>query len=63
MLGKKNYEAYIHAAASRYPELIARLEAKRGLESKFVKDLKEQLRAMKVTQNKSAQDFFLKLVR
>ncbi len=40
------------------PELIARLEAKRGSESKFVKELKEQLRAIKETQGKSAQDLY-----
>lgn len=37
---------------------IARLEAKHGSDNKFVKDLKEQLRASEATSGKTAQEVF-----
>jgi len=37
---------------------IVRLEARHGLDNKFVKDLKEQLRASEATSGKTAQDVF-----
>jgi hypothetical protein len=42
----------------RLPERIARLEAKYGSEAKYVKSLKEQLRAMKANQGKTAEQVF-----
>lgn len=45
------------------PERIARLEAKVGSDNPFVKQLKEQLRAMKETGDKTAQEvYFLQTV-
>ena len=45
------------------PERIARLEAKVGSDNPFVKQLKEQLRAMKETGDKTAQEvYFLQAV-
>lgn len=41
------------------PARIAELEAKHGSADPFVKDLKEQLRAMKANVGKSAQDVFV----
>ena len=41
------------------PGQIKRLEEKVGPDSPYVKDLKEQLRAMKETQGMSARDVFL----
>jgi len=41
------------------PGKIARLEAKYGSDNPFVKDMKEQLRAMKETAGKSTQDVYL----
>ena len=40
------------------PGDIARLEAKYGPDNQFVKDLKEQLRASKATQGKTAQEVY-----
>jgi hypothetical protein len=37
---------------------IVRLEAKHGSDNKFVKDLKEQLRASEATSGKTAQEVF-----
>ena len=39
-------------------EAITRLEAKHGSDNKFVKDLKEQLRASEATSGKTAQEVF-----
>ena len=40
------------------PEKIARLEAKHGSENPFVKQLKEQLRAMQEVADKPAQEVY-----
>ena len=40
------------------PERIARLESKVGSDSPFVKQLKEQLRAMKETGDKTADEVY-----
>ena len=43
----------------RLERSIAREEAKRGSDSPFVKDLKEQLRAMKANSGKTSKEVYL----
>lgn len=43
----------------KLPARIARLEATRGSDSPFVQQLKEQLRAMKETSDRPAEEIYL----
>ena len=51
-------ESRLRGRGGDSPEEIARLEAKHGSDNKFVKDLKEQLRASEATSGKTAQEVF-----